>query len=232
MVRSTRRPSGSKMSCDTRSISAPARSRMSAARSITASSRSIRTDLAGDRRRAGARELVRDQRERLRLVVAHRDQLVAGQDEGDRRGFRRGGVGLAHQRRRHVARAVLQIEPARDLDLLHLLARRHRDAERAFEQLVLGDASESRGRTRPRPPEWCRLRRSPGVREKCRAGDRRTASARHGRQDSLLPSAPARRASTEEIMTAAGAMLGAVRPRLLRSARSACAAWRARRRDS
>ena len=43
------------------------------------------------------------------------------------------GVGLAHQGRGHVARAVLDVEPARDLDLLHFLARRHRDAEVALE---------------------------------------------------------------------------------------------------
>ncbi len=40
------------------------------------------------------------------------------------------------KRRRHVARAVLDIEPARHLDLLHLLARRHGDAEELLDQLV------------------------------------------------------------------------------------------------
>ena len=49
------------------------------------------------------------------------------------------GVGLAHHGRGHVPRAVLDIETAGDLDLLHLLARRHRDAEMALEQLVFGD---------------------------------------------------------------------------------------------
>jgi hypothetical protein len=46
------------------------------------------------------------------------------------------GVGLAHQRRGHVTRAVLDVETARDLDLLHLLARRHGDADDAFDKLV------------------------------------------------------------------------------------------------
>ena len=61
---------------------------------------------------------------------------MAGKDEGDRRGLRRLGVRLAHQRRGHVARAVFDIEPAGDLDFLHLLARRHRDAEQLLDQLV------------------------------------------------------------------------------------------------
>ena len=52
-------------------------------------------------------------------------------DEGDRRGFRRLGVGIAHQRRGHVARVIFHVEPAGNFDLLHFFARRHRDAERA-----------------------------------------------------------------------------------------------------
>src|SRR5262249_53052726 len=67
----------------------------------------------------------------------HGDGPVAGEDERPRRGQRRVGFRLAHQGRGHVARAVLHIETARDLDLLHLLARRDRDADRAFDQLVL-----------------------------------------------------------------------------------------------
>ena len=43
---------------------------------------------AGDAGRAGARQLVLHQRERLRLVIAHRHQAVAGEDEGHRRGAR------------------------------------------------------------------------------------------------------------------------------------------------
>ena len=75
----------------------------------------------------------------LRIVVAHRDQPVAGQDEGDGRGLRRVGVRLAHHGRGHVPRAVLDIETAGDLDLLHLFAGRHRDAEMALDQLVFRD---------------------------------------------------------------------------------------------
>ncbi len=43
---------------------------------------------------------------------------------------------LAHQGRGHVAGAVLDVETAGDLDLLHFLARRNRDAERALDLLV------------------------------------------------------------------------------------------------
>ena len=93
--------------------------------------------LAGDAGRAGARQLVLHQRERLRLVVAHRHQAMAGEDEGHRRGPRIVGVGCAHQRRRHVARAVLDIEPAGDLDLLHVLPGRHRDPGQPLHRLVL-----------------------------------------------------------------------------------------------
>ena len=65
------------------------RSRMSAERSITASSRSISTvspETVGGQR---AGELVLDDRERPRLVVAHGDKPMAGQDEGNGRRFRR-----------------------------------------------------------------------------------------------------------------------------------------------
>src|SRR5690606_7825691 len=58
--------------------------------------------LAGDGRRTGAAELVLDDAERPRFVIAHRDQPVTGEDERDRRQLRRRGFGLAHQARRHV----------------------------------------------------------------------------------------------------------------------------------
>jgi len=48
------------------------------------------------------------------VSLAHRDQPVAGEDEGHRRGAGHVGVGLAHQGRRHVAAAVLDIEAAGD----------------------------------------------------------------------------------------------------------------------
>ena len=74
---------------------------------------------------------------RLWLVVAHRHQAVAGQDEGDRRGAGHVGVGLAHQRRRHVAGAVLDIEAAGNLDFLHVLPGRHRDPGQPLHRAVL-----------------------------------------------------------------------------------------------
>ena len=91
---------------------------------------------SGHRGRAGPRQLVADHQEWARLVIAHGDQPVSGEDEGDRGGLRRIGVGLAHQRGRHVPRAVLDIEPAGDLDFLHLLAGGNRDADVMLDELV------------------------------------------------------------------------------------------------
>ena len=93
-------------------------------------------DFAGYLGRAGARQFMLDDSEGPRVVIAHGAQPMFRQDEGYRRGLRGRGVGLAHQRRGHVARAVLDIEAAGDLDLLHFLARRHRDAQELFDQLV------------------------------------------------------------------------------------------------
>jgi len=64
------------------------------------------------------------------------DQPGAGENEGDGRGPRRIGFRLAHQCRGHVPGAVLHIEPAGNLDLLHLLARRDRDAKKLLDQFV------------------------------------------------------------------------------------------------
>ncbi|MGY4421634.1 hypothetical protein ACVWY2_004083 [Bradyrhizobium sp. JR6.1] len=75
----------------------------------------------------------------FRQVVAHRDQPMAGQDEGDRRGARHIGVGLAHQRCGHVAGAVLDIEPAGDLDLLHVFPGRNRDPREPLDGTILLD---------------------------------------------------------------------------------------------
>ena len=83
-----------------------------------------------------ARQPVGNDREGLRLVVAHRDQPVTRQNERNRGGFRALGIRLAHQRRGHVARAVFDVEPAGDLDLQHLFTGRNRDAECALDQLV------------------------------------------------------------------------------------------------
>ena len=129
--------SGSKMSWETWSTSAPQRSRMSAQRSITASSNSISTIspvMPGAQDRAS---LFSTSANGFGVVVAHRHQAMAGEDEGDRRGARHVGVGLAHQRRRHVARAVLDIEAAGNLDLLHVLPGRHRDPGQPLHRLVL-----------------------------------------------------------------------------------------------
>src|SRR5262245_53295554 len=62
---------------------------------------------------------------------------MPGQNKRHRCRLGRIGVGLTHQGRGHVACAVLHIEPAGDLGLLHLLARRHRYANDAFGQLIL-----------------------------------------------------------------------------------------------
>ena len=104
---------------------------------MMASSRSSSTALAVDVGRAVARQLVADDHERARLVVAHGGQTMAGENERHRGGLRRRGLGVAHQRRGHEARVMLDVEPARDLDLLHLLAGRDGDAEQPLDQLVL-----------------------------------------------------------------------------------------------
>jgi hypothetical protein len=44
---------------------------------------------AGDVGRAVAGELVADDHERARIVIAHRDEAMAGEDEGHRGGLRR-----------------------------------------------------------------------------------------------------------------------------------------------
>ena len=62
---------------------------------------------------------------------------MAGEDKSDGGGARILGVRRAHQGRRHVARAALAIEPAGDLDLLHVLPGRHRDTGQPLHRLVL-----------------------------------------------------------------------------------------------
>ncbi len=93
--------------------------------------------LAVHGRRAGAGELVAHHHERSGVVVTDGDEAMAGEDERDGSGLRSLRVGLTHQRRGHVAGAVLHVEAAGDLDLLHLLARRDRDADAAFDGLIL-----------------------------------------------------------------------------------------------
>jgi len=61
---------------------------------------------------------------------------MARYDERYRRRLGGVGVGLAHQRRGHVTRAVLHVQAARDLDFLHLFARRNGHADLALDDLV------------------------------------------------------------------------------------------------
>ena len=91
---------------------------------------------AVDFRRRGALQFMLDGGERARRVVAHRHKTAVRHDEGDRRGAWRIGFGPAHQDRRHVAGAVLDIETAGDFDLLHFLARRHRDPHQLLDRAV------------------------------------------------------------------------------------------------
>src|SRR5262245_13170440 len=55
-------------------------------------------------------EFVSNDCERARLVVTHGDEPMSRQNEGNGRRLRGISVGLAHQGRGHVARAVLDIE--------------------------------------------------------------------------------------------------------------------------
>ena len=92
---------------------------------------------AGRVRGTRALESMIDDDERARFVVANGDQAMAGENEGDRRGGRYLRVLMCHQRRGHVTRAVLDVEPAGDFDLLHFPQRGNRDAECVFDRLVL-----------------------------------------------------------------------------------------------
>jgi len=81
----------------TASMSAPARSRMSAQRSITASRQFQQHGLAIGAGRDAARQLVLDQHEWFRRIVTHRNEAMIGEDEGHRRNPRR-LVSAAHIR--------------------------------------------------------------------------------------------------------------------------------------
>src|SRR5215813_1571727 len=78
----------------------------------------------------GARssKLVFDNGEWPWIVIAHGYKTMTQENERDRGGLRSGRIRLAHERGSHVARAVLNIESTRDLDLLHLFAGRNGDA--------------------------------------------------------------------------------------------------------
>ena len=64
-----------------------------------------------------------------RLRIAQGQQAMAGENEGDGNDLRHGRIGLRHHGRRHVDGVVFHIEPARDLDFLHVLFGRHIEAE-------------------------------------------------------------------------------------------------------
>ena len=62
------------------------------------------------------------------------DEPVAGQDERDDVARRVRGVGVRDDRRRHVRRLAVEVEPARRLDLEHLLARRKLEGQRRLDE--------------------------------------------------------------------------------------------------
>ena len=83
------------------------------------------------RRQSGARRVGV---ERARRVVAHGDQAVGRQDEGDRH-RRRLAVGqLPWQHRGHVRDVALPVDPVRHLDLFHVREGRHLDVQRLDER--------------------------------------------------------------------------------------------------
>ena len=125
---------------------------MSAARSIRASSNSSSTASPAVPRRQPRASLSSTSANGLGLVVAHRHQPVAGQNEGDRREPRRDWCRRRTSARRHVAGAVLDIEAAGDLDLLHVFPCRHLDPGQPFHRAILLRWSACRGRSTPRPP--------------------------------------------------------------------------------
>ena len=81
--------------------------------------------------------------ERGGFGIAHGDQVHRGEHKAHRMAF---GIFLhdaGGDGRRHVDGVILGIEPARGLDLVHLLQRRHHDAGGAFdEQLLLAAGIE------------------------------------------------------------------------------------------
>src|SRR6476469_5875624 len=86
----------------------------------------------------GARtsKLVFDDGEWSWIVIAHGYKTMTRDNKRDRSGLRSGRIRLAHERGRHVSRAVLHIESARDLDLLHLFAGRNGDAHQLLNRPV------------------------------------------------------------------------------------------------
>jgi hypothetical protein len=74
--------------------------------------------------------------ERQRVGVAVGDERVARQDEGDLTALGPVGVDPGDDGGRHVEHARLLVEAVRGLDLAHLLAGRHIDAELRFDALL------------------------------------------------------------------------------------------------
>jgi hypothetical protein len=90
--------------------------------------------------RATARNAVHgalEQGERARLGIAHRQQPVGHEDEGDVGEVRQIAFRLHHQRGGHVGRAAVRVETARRLDVLQLVAGRHLDRQDPLDQRLL-----------------------------------------------------------------------------------------------
>src|SRR6516162_10755406 len=92
---------------------------------------------AVDLGRARSSQLVFDDRKWSRVVIAHGYKTMTRENKSYRSSLRSRGVRLTHERGRHVSRAILYVESARDLDLLHLFAGRNGDADQLFNRPVL-----------------------------------------------------------------------------------------------
>src|SRR6478735_7481514 len=89
-------------------------------------------DLGGAR----SSKLVFDNGEWSWVVITHGYKTMTRENKRYRSGLRSGSIRLAHERGCHVSRAILHIESARDLDLLHLFAGRNGDAHQLFNRPV------------------------------------------------------------------------------------------------
>src|SRR5215475_6192977 len=82
----------------------------------------------------GARspKLVFDDRKWPWIVIAHSYKTMTRENKRYCGGLRGRSVRLTHERGCHVSRAILYVESARDLDLLHLFAGRNGYADELF----------------------------------------------------------------------------------------------------
>ena len=71
------------------------------------------------------------------FLIAHRDHLIAREDEGDRRNFHHVIVGARQHVGGQEVGPVFRIEAARQLDLAHFREGRHADPEGAFQSRFL-----------------------------------------------------------------------------------------------